>query len=208
MKAYVALIVAFAVLFVFILARISSLESEVVKLYEVNYELAETLNATMSAVSELSYAVSELSYATRNNSAAISKLSEKASIQEEMISNLMEKIKQKGLVNPSYSEVIQFVVEDRTDVMSYIKEMFTCSDFTNMFIKNFREKGYFSCYTEIVFEEGAHAVVAVNTTDKGLMYVEPQTDQIITSLEAGDNYCSKVDWSCNWEVKYIKHCFK
>lgn len=132
---------------------------------------------------------------------------------EDSISILKEKAKQKGLVNPPYSELVQFIVEDRTDSESYIEEnnRFVCTDFTNMFIRNFAKKGYFSCLTVISFSsEGkdmAHALVAVNTTDRGLVYVEPQHDGIIMNLKIGENYCSKFDWNCYWEIKNIKSCF-
>jgi hypothetical protein len=111
-------------------------------------------------------------------------------------------------VNPPYSELVQFIVEDRTDAMAYINNSFVCTDFANMFVANFRKKGYYSCFTELVFEEGAHAIVAVNTTDRGLVYVEGQTDQIIYNINVGDNYCSLVNWDCEWKINKISDCFE
>jgi len=33
-----------------------------------------------------------------------------------------------------------------------------------------------------------HAIVAFDTTDRGLIFVEPQTDKIHEDLDAGDSY--------------------
>jgi uncharacterized protein YoxC len=199
---------------VYLYLQITSLEQQIDKLYDVNYNLTDALNRTVTVVWNLSTDV-------ENNKEDIKNLKEHIDRQDKSIydlsnavKNLTEKTallevkaKQKGIVDPPYSELVQFIVEDRTDAMTYINNSFVCTDFANMFIANFKKKGYYSCLTELVFEDGAHAIVAVNTTDRGLLYVEPQSDGIITSLKVGDNYCSKVDWNCYWEIKYIKSCF-
>jgi uncharacterized protein YoxC len=122
---------------------------------------------------------------------------------------MIEELKsQKGLINPTYFELAQFVAEDTTNTLQYVNNTFNCVDFSNTFISNFAKKGYYSCLTEIVFSnDTAHALVAVNTTDKGLLYVEPQSDIIITSLKVGDDYCAKVGWNCDWVIKYLKSCY-
>jgi hypothetical protein len=127
---------------------------------------------------------------------------------EENVNILEDKVKQKGLVNPSYSELIHFIAEDTTNTKTYVKGKFVCTDFSNTFIANFRNKGYYSCLAELDFEDKAHAIVAVNTTDRGLVYVEPQTDQIIYKIDLGDNYCSLVGWDCYWKIEKISSCFE
>lgn len=39
--------------------------------------------------------------------------------------------------------------------------------------------------------EGGHAIVGFNTTDEGMIYVEPQTDEIVKNLEIGKRYWSE-----------------
>ena len=70
-------------------------------------------------------------------------------------------------------------------------------------MKNFTEKDHFSCITILTFENEkfGHIIIAVNTSDYGLVYVEPQSDKIIYSLEIGDDYCKKVNWNCNLIIK-------
>jgi uncharacterized protein YoxC len=214
MKLQILLATSLIFLSIFVYMRITSLEQQIDKLYDVNYNLTDAMNRTVAVMWNLSTDV-------ENNKEDIKNLKEHIDMQDKALSalsnvvkNLTEKTallevkaKQKGIVNPPYSELVQFIVEDRTDAMAYTNNSFVCTDFANMFIANFKKKGYYSCFTELVFEEGAHAIVAVNTTDRGLMYVEPQSDGIIMSLKVGENYCSKVDWDCYWEIKYIKSCF-
>jgi len=127
---------------------------------------------------------------------------------EESVNILEDKVKQKGLINPSYSELVQFIAEDTTNTRTYVKGKFVCTDFSNTFVANFRNKGYYSCPTELDFKDGAHVIVAVNTTDRGLVYVEPQTDQIVYKIDLGDKYCSLVGWDCYWKIEKISNCFE
>ena len=54
---------------------------------------------------------------------------------------------QKGLINPTYEELWDFVITDKTNNLEWSKD-FDCTEFSNRFIKNFAEKGFFSCTTE------------------------------------------------------------
>ncbi len=109
-------------------------------------------------------------------------------------------------LNPTFEELVKFIKEDNTDKLEYSKD-FTCINFANTFVKRFREKGYYSCVVDIEFENTAHAIVVVNTSDRGIVYIEPQNDKIIFDLKVGDNYCEKVGWYCNWVIKRIVDCF-
>lgn len=131
------------------------------------------------------------------------------------IAELEEKVKKRGIVAPSFEELKKFVDEDYTETLEYEAEnnTFICTDFANTFVKNFRERGYYSCLAVIYLlddyedKEGAHSIVAVKTSDVGLVYVEPQNDKIIFSLKVGEDYCSKMNWNCRWIITNIKSCF-
>lgn len=88
----------------------------------------------------------------------------------------------------------------------YDHDSYNCVDFSTYLIQELFEYKLYSCYTNVYFEEGAHALVAVNTTD-GLIHIEPQSKKILYSLEVGDDYCEKVGWDCEWEIRTIKTCF-
>ena len=161
--------------------------------------------------------ITELSEHIKNLEEEINKL--KKDIQKERIYNkkleksLQQLKEQKGLINPTYKQLRNFVLRDDTNYFEW-SEDFDCTEFSYTFIRNFAEKGFFSCSAELELivddELMGHIIVAVNTTDKGLYYVEPQDDTIIPAnkLQVGKNYCSLVDWSCHWEITKISSCFE
>ena len=130
------------------------------------------------------------------------------------LKNQLESVKKsKGLLKPTYKQLKSFVLRDDTDLLEW-EEDFDCTEFSNRFIDNFAKEGFFACTTELNLiidgEEAGHIIVAVNTKDKGLYYVEPQSDSVFPAdeLQVGKNYCSIVDWDCNWEITKISSCFE
>ena len=130
------------------------------------------------------------------------------------LKNQLESVKKsKGLLKPTYKQLKSFVLRDDTDLLEW-EEDFDCTEFSNRFIDNFAKEGFFACTTELNLiidgEEAGHIIVAVNTKDKGLYYVEPQSDSIFPAdeLQVGKNYCSIVDWDCNWEITKVSSCFE
>lgn len=111
-------------------------------------------------------------------------------------------------LQPSYRTVKQFIRSDDTDKLEWSNN-FDCSEFSRRFIANFRKQGYFACVTELDFDDSAHDIVAINTSDRGIIFVEPQSDTIITQeeLQVGVNYCDLVNWYCDWRIKKISNCF-
>ena len=175
-----------------------------------------TINTYKSAINEykknnsfLRANLSEIRTNFFNFRKRYNRLSEKYSELKNQNLNLKS---QKGLINPTYEQLWDFILEDKTNNLEW-EENFDCTEFSNHFIKNFAKEGFFSCTTEITFEDdGGHIIVAVNTSDRGLFYVEPQSDRIIPrdKLEVGEDYCDIVNWRCDWEdtIKKISSCFK
>jgi len=130
------------------------------------------------------------------------------------LKNQLESVKKsKGLLKPTYKQLKSFVLRDDTDLLEW-EEDFDCTEFSNRFIDNFAKEGFFACTTELNLiidgEEAGHIIIAVNTKDKGLYYIEPQSDSVFPAdkLQVGKNYCSIVDWNCNWEITKISSCFE
>jgi len=130
------------------------------------------------------------------------------------LKNQLESVKKsKGLLKPTYKQLKSFVLRDDTDLLEW-EEDFDCTEFSNRFIDNFAKEGFFACTTELNLiidgEEAGHIIVAVYTKDKGLYYIEPQSDSVFPAdeLQVGKNYCSIVDWDCNWEITKISSCFE
>lgn len=97
-----------------------------------------------------------------------------------------------NIKDPTYQEMINFISSDKTDQNTYIDGSYVCHDFTSDVKINAFNAGYRCFYVSI--EMGAfmptsigHALVAFNTTDRGIVYIEPQTDRI-THVKVGQPY--------------------
>lgn len=91
--------------------------------------------------------------------------------------------------NPTHDEVLEFIQEDETDDMEYVEGEFECLDFCMVFRNNAFEEGYIS-YTVWIDFEGqtfGHSIIAFNTTDVGMVYLDPQLDYFV-DLQVGIDY--------------------
>jgi hypothetical protein len=92
------------------------------------------------------------------------------------------------LHNPSYSEAMNFIKTDKTNYKKYDDETFNCAHYS-LEVNNESESRGIRCAFVVVNLSGgvAHALVAFNTTDKGILYIEPQSDEKV-NLEVGKDY--------------------
>ena len=90
------------------------------------------------------------------------------------------------LRDPTYDEAIVFINSDTTDQNEWTPT-YVCYDFTADFNYNALQAGYRCGFVYIEFDDGAHAITCFNTTDRGLIYIEPQTDEIV-SIAIGQLY--------------------
>jgi len=88
--------------------------------------------------------------------------------------------------DPTYDEAIAFINSDKTDENEYTPD-YVCYDFTADFDSSAFQMGYRCGFVYIEFTDSAHAIVCFNTTDMGLIYVEPQNDKIVT-IAIGQTY--------------------
>ena len=81
------------------------------------------------------------------------------------------------LRDPSYQEMKDFLARDETSRQEYVPGEYTCVDFAKDVKANAAEEGIRCVYVIIEYRGGGgHAIVAFDTTDRGLVYVEPQFD--------------------------------
>lgn len=108
----------------------------------------------------------------------------------------------RNLRNPTYQEALEFVRSDQTDRNEY-NQTYTCFNFASDFVNNALKEGYRCAYVVIEFPGAEHAIVAFNTVDKGLVFIEPQNDEPIT-LTVGQPYLGRtvVRFSINWAAPY------
>ena len=90
--------------------------------------------------------------------------------------------------DPTYYEVMQFVSTDQSDENEY-SESYSCISYAIDLKNNASSIGYKCGLVFIYFQgsTGSHAINSFDTTDKGLIFIEPQTDQVV-SLQVGQRY--------------------
>jgi hypothetical protein len=90
----------------------------------------------------------------------------------------------KGVENPTYGEMVDFIRFDDTDENIY-SEDYKCADYSIEVIKNAKEKGIQAGFVSIksISRESGHAIVCFKTTDRGLYFLEPQNDHYFKEVE-------------------------
>jgi hypothetical protein len=76
-------------------------------------------------------------------------------------------------VDPSWEQLRRFVMNDDTDEYLYREGSFVCTDFAAMLHDRAEATGIRAAYVSVDFATGpGHALNAVNTTDRGLVYID------------------------------------
>jgi len=81
------------------------------------------------------------------------------------------------LKDPTYEQAIKFIKEDKTDQNEFVEETYICSHFARDICNNAESEGLRCAYVGLIYPEGGHAIIAFNTTDEGLAYFDPQSDE-------------------------------
>jgi hypothetical protein len=88
------------------------------------------------------------------------------------------------LHNPTYQEMKTFLLEDPTNKNVYVEDRYVCVDFSAAVKNNAEAKGIRCAVVDIFYPDGyGHTIVAFNTTDRGLIYIEPQFDQEVRLID-------------------------
>ena len=92
------------------------------------------------------------------------------------------------LRDPSYQEMKDFLEQDETSEQEYLRNEYICVDFAANVKANAAGEGIRCAYVVIEYlDTNGHAIVAFDTTDRGLVYIEPQFDWDV-ELEIGRRY--------------------
>ena len=96
-------------------------------------------------------------------------------------------------INPTYRQMKDFILFDKISKRAYVIYDFA-GDYLNNYVcwnyaadvnNNADKVGIRCSYTMVIFNDGlSHAIVAFETTDRGIIYISPQTDCEIP-LEVG-----------------------
>ena len=90
--------------------------------------------------------------------------------------------------NPTYQEMKTFLAQDTTDSKTYEEDEYVCVDFAAALNNNADAKGI-RCAIVDIFHPGGygHTIIAFETTDRGLIFIEPQFDREV-KLVIGTSY--------------------
>ncbi len=149
-------------------------------LYNLSDSISQLKKQISSLEKELNTVEQKISYVNdsiRNVENDISKeLTKLNTINSEI--NILQSGKKYELHDPTYAEVEIFIYQDETNEKPYDDEMFNCGHYAQEVNNNAEEQGIRCAYVSVNFTLGErHALVAFNTTNKGLLYYEPQLDK-------------------------------
>ena len=92
--------------------------------------------------------------------------------------------------DPTYNELTSFIAQDKTNEEEYIEDVFDCEQFSQQVNTNAENAGIRCAYVVIYFDgtDAGHGIVGFNTVDRGMVYVEPQSDEWVENLEIGNDF--------------------
>jgi hypothetical protein len=193
--------------FLFFFSLYNSLQEN---FYSLSLDFINTTSNLEEKISGLEKMLAEEKERTLNLEKEILNLENETLNLKREIEDLKRDTSSKLLAYPTLEELEDFVGKEGVEIseLEYDNEKFNCYDFSDLFIKRFSEKGYFSCQAILVFPNNmSHSIVAVKLRTGDVVYVEPQSAFIIYSLKEGTDYCDVVDWDCDWIILRKKSCF-
>ena len=91
--------------------------------------------------------------------------------------------------DPTYKEMLRFLRRDDTDKQEYREGEYECRHFALDMCNNAEEEGIRCAYVLVEYPgDVGHAIVAFNTIDEGLIYIEPQFDELLEGVEIGERF--------------------
>lgn len=95
-----------------------------------------------------------------------------------------------NLHNPTFREAVDFLEEDRTDANEYVEGEYVCSHFAADVNNNAEKQGIRCALVDVRFPSSGHAIIAFDTTDEGMVYFDPISDERVRPV-VGKRY-----WKC------------
>ena len=96
------------------------------------------------------------------------------------------------LINPTYKDLQQFLANDKTDDNLYIPGEYVSLEFAVDLNNNAELSGIRAAFVTVIFPQKSHGIVAFETVDKGLIFIEPQSD-VEVNVDVGKSYWRSVN---------------
>ena len=93
-------------------------------------------------------------------------------------------------MDPTYEDMLKFLAWDKTDENVYVKDVYECRHFATDVCNNAERAGYRAAFVSVAFQEGGHALVAFNIIGEGIVFIEPQTGEVV-EIEVGKPYMNR-----------------
>ncbi len=97
-------------------------------------------------------------------------------LQEIAVRNNVEVNNYHVLKDPTIKELQEFLLNDNTNRNKYIENGYVCRHFATDLNNNAEKAGFRCAFVILTFRNYQHSIVAFNTTDNGLIFIEPQYD--------------------------------
>lgn len=114
-------------------------------------------------------------------------------------------------IDPTYSEMLSFLRNDKTDMHRYIPNQYVCADYAEELQSNAAYEGWNCAYVTVTFNDGTkHACNAFNTVDQGLVFIDctgtqegsgPSVRDCTVILEQGQEYKPEYVVKTDWETE-------
>ncbi len=153
-----------------------------------------TLQTTQTSLKEVEALLAGTQDSLEITAVALDIVTERANSFETALSNLEANYQRLtagygyAVRDPTYDMVMGFLEADPTIDRRYDIDNYNCTDFSADVKANAAREGIRCAYVNIYFPNLlGHAIVAFNTTDKGLIFIEPQTGGEV-DLRVGRSY--------------------
>lgn len=116
--------------------------------------------------------------------------------------------------NPTWAQLLDFLLNDKTDEKAYVPGVYMCGDFANDVHNNAEQAGIRAAYVAVELPSAYHALNAFKTTDRGLVFIDctglrisesgPSNRDKTVEVKLGKSYVAKSlfpesGWSVRWE---------
>lgn len=95
----------------------------------------------------------------------------------------------------TWNELNDFLAGDHTNWNEYVPDVYNCVNFAMDLRASAKQKNIYAWLVSVTFEpeEPGHAFVAIRTSDKGVVWIEPQSDYAYAEVSVGKPLCLKVN---------------